>query len=90
MVATSLMHWPSQKFFGLQQNGSLAQIWVTHGSQALLSALPWKHKSWLQAAGGAGGGVGALPQLCWQIDLTSPTQMLSHELAQQNPSLAQI
>jgi hypothetical protein len=71
-----LSHWL------LQQYGSCAQIFVAHGSQLDVSFEPLLQIACAQPPGGGGGGGGALHD--WpQIELTSPTQMLSHWLLQQ-------
>jgi hypothetical protein len=59
----------------LQQYESDAQICVTHASQPLVSATPVVHSLCVQ--------LGVLPQVCPQIELTSPTQTESQLLLQQ-------
>jgi hypothetical protein len=76
--ATSLTH--SRSHDVEQQYASDAQILVAHASHADVRLTPTVQM----------GCAHATAQVCWQIDATSPTQMLSHELLQQNESAAQI
>src|SRR6185503_1197082 len=72
-------HWPSQLV--LQQNASIPQICVTHGSQPLASAPPCVQMSCAHAPP---------PHICPQIEVTSFTHWPSQLLLQQNASTPQI
>ena len=63
---------------------------MTQGSHDDTSLVPVVQIACEQFPGGGGGGGGGAPQVFPQIDLTSPTQIESHVVAQQNESAAQI
>src|SRR6185295_411710 len=61
----------------LQQYGSAAQTWVTHGSQLFSSGVPWLHRLCVHTAHDRP-----------QPSAASWTQRLSHSTSQQNGSAA--
>jgi hypothetical protein len=65
----------------LQQNESAAQIWPAQASHDAVSLVPVEQIAWAQVPP---------PQVWWHTEATSPTQVASHELLQQNESAAQI
>src|SRR5262245_57198147 len=71
-----------------QQYGSTVQMSASQVPQLASSLVPSVHLSWSQVGGGGGGGAAqaSLPQTLW----TSPTQIESHAVVQQNGSTAQM